>query len=449
LISQTVKPFLNRSPFLVLFALIASTSLAENLEEIYRKAVVHDPVYIGSQYTQEAAVESLAQAKSNYLPNVVLDIERTETTQDIISSDNNVYQTGRTSFPTNSYTLKLTQPLFQWSSIVRIRQAEVESKKAELEYLKARQELMLRVSERYMNILAAQDALAFSSAEKAAVKRQLDLASARHDMGLARKTDKLDAEARYAWVHSTSVENQFALADAKQELTESIGSQVNILAGLKEKIVLESPSPQNLQVWVEQATTANPDLLLQRYAVEIARHEMDRQRAGHMPTVDLVVRQNYRETQGTLFGGGSEIVNRDLLLRLSVPIYEGGYTSSRTREAAALYAKARQELEQITRAITRETTSAYHGVISSISKVEALQQTLVAQERTLEAKRQGFKSGLNTNIQVLDAERDLFQAKKDYAQSRYDYLINSLRLKKVTNNLAEQDILSLNKWLKN
>ena len=446
---QTCPPCLRIVNFLIiLLSLFTITSVhAENLEEIYRKALVNDPLFVGSLHARRAAEESLNQAQAGYLPNVSLDIERTETTQDVISSDNAVFAVGQTRFPTNSYTLKLTQPLFQWASIVRIRQAEVESKKAEIEFFKARQDLILRTSERYMKVLAAQDLLEFSETEKVAVKRQLDLAKGRYRMGLARLTDKLDAEARYAWVESVSVENRFAVEDTQQELRESTGELPQNLNRLKNDIVLERPEPEDLQAWVDIAMESNPDILIARYAVEIARHEQERQKAGHLPTLDVVARQNYRDTGGTLFGGGSEVKNRDILLRFSLPIYEGGMVSSRSRETAELYAKAKQDLEQQTRLVVRKTTAAYHGVISAISKVEALSHAVKSQQRTLKAKREGFKSGLNTNIHVLDAERDLYQAKKDYAQARYEYLLNSLRLKKVTGNLTEQDLLAINNWL--
>ncbi len=446
---QTCPPCLRIVNFLIiLLSLFTITSVhAENLEEIYRKALVNDPLFVGSLHARRAAEESLNQAQAGYLPNVSLDIERTETTQDVISSDNAVFAVGQTRFPTNSYTLKLTQPLFQWASIVRIRQAEVESKKAEIEFFKARQDLILRTSERYMKVLAAQDLLEFSETEKVAVKRQLDLAKGRYKMGLARLTDKLDAEARYAWVESVSVENRFAVEDTQQELRESTGELPQNLNRLKNDIVLERPEPEDLQAWVDIAMESNPDILIARYAVEIARHEQERQKAGHLPTLDVVARQNYRDTGGTLFGGGSEVKNRDILLRFSLPIYEGGMVSSRSRETAELYAKAKQDLEQQTRLVVRKTTAAYHGVISAISKVEALSHAVKSQQRTLKAKREGFKSGLNTNIHVLDAERDLYQAKKDYAQARYEYLLNSLRLKKVTGNLTEQDLLAINNWL--
>lgn len=432
---------------LLLNMLNISAAQSENLEEIYRKSLENDPEFVGSLHAKRAALESLSQAQAAYLPNISLDVERTETTQDVISSDNAVFAIGEIRFPTNSYTLKLTQPLFQWASIVRIRQAEVETKRAEVEYFKARQDLMLRTTERYMKVLTAEDLLEFSESEKTAVKRQLELARGRYRMGLARLTDKLDAEARYAWVESVSIENRFAVEDSQQELRESTGELPKNLNKLKKDITLSRPDPEDLQIWIDTAMESNPDMLIERYAVEIARHEMERQKAGHLPTLDMVARQNYRETGGTLFGGGSEVTNQDILLRFSLPIYEGGRVSSLSRETAELYAKAKQDLEQQTRLVKRETTAAYHGVIHAISKVKALGQAVTSQQRTLKAKREGFKSGLNTNITVLDAERDLYQAKKDYAQARYEYLLDSLRLKKVTGNLTEQDLLAINNWL--
>ncbi len=438
----------SRSHHVLLIALLLFPVLAQasDILSVYRLARQGDPKWLAAVKEHKAAVQTVRQARAGLLPTISFDYERTETTQDIISSDNAVFAVGKTKFPTDTYTLNLTQPVFNYANILRYRQSKTERQMADFRLLSARQELILRVAELYLNILASQDSVELTRRELEAVTRQLQLAQARRRSGLSRITDVHDARARKASVEANLIEARNQLDDARQALKEAIGRLPSRLAGLRPDIRLMSPNPASVERWIKVALKNNPSLLERSQAVLVARQEIRRQKAGHLPTVDLTARLNNRKTEGTLFGGGSEVQTTDLSLRLTVPIYQGGVVTSRAKQAAWNYQKAMHELEQRRRAVIRETRAAYFGVLTSISKVRAFRQSVISQKKALEAKRAGFRSGLFTSLAVLDAERDLYKARRDYAQARYDFILNTLRLKYATGQLAERDIRLVNAW---
>ena len=419
---------------------------AEDLLEIYKLAVENDPRLIGAEHKNLASAQASEQSLGAFLPAISFDYQDVDTKQHIISSTNTSYgSVGKTGFPTRSYTLKLTQPLFNYASYVKHNQAKAEVRKAGAEFNAEQQNVIFRVAELYMNALAAGDELVFSKAEKAAVKSQLELAKARLKIGLARKADMLDAKSRFSNVEAAKIETKDKLDDSLQAIREVTGvTPAGSLAKVKKNIELVSPDPSDVEAWIKASIEQSPVFLLQRYAVEMAREEVSRHRAGHYPTLDLVAKHNNRDTGGSLFGGGSEVETRDVTFELKVPLYQGGIISSRTKQAAELYQKAKQDRERQRRALTRETRAAYFGVISSISRVKALNETVDTQRSVMDIKQEGFKAGLYTSISVLDAERDFFRAKGDYAEARYDYLLNTLRLKRAAGILHESDIVQLN-----
>lgn len=413
---------------------------------IYKLARQGDPKWLAAIKEHKAALQTVTQARAGLLPTVSFDYEKLETTQDIISSDNAVFAVGKTRFPTDTYTLNLTQPLFNYSNIVRYRQSKSEREQADFKLKTAGQELIIRIADLYLKVLAAQDSVELTKRELDAVSRQLLLAQARRKSGLSRITDVHDARARKATVEANLIEARNKLDDARQALKEVTGKMPVRLAGLQKNINLVSPNPSDVQRWIDLALKNNPSLLERSQALLVAKHEIKRQKAGHLPTLELSARLNNRKTEGTLFGGGSEVQTSDIVLRFSVPIYQGGAVSSRAREAAYNHQKAMHELERRRRAVIRETRAAYFGVITSISKVRAFRQSVISQKKALEAKREGFRSGLFTSLAVLDAERDLYKARRDYAQARYDYILNTLRLKYASGHLSGRDIRLVNAW---
>lgn len=427
---------------------VSSSVQAENLMDIYRAAVDADPQLQAASHERDASAEVVTQAWAGYRPTVSLDYDQIQTTQDIISSDNAVFATGATDFPTTTWSLTLSQPVFRYANYVRIGQAKEEVKQADAELAQAKQELLLRVAEGYFGALSAEDDIGFLESERAAALEGLDVAQGREDAKVGRTIDRFDAEARVATVDADFAAADVARRDAYEQLHEMTGVVPSSLAPLAAKIDLVSPDPASDEQWVTQAIENNPAVVVQRHAVEVARREVSRQNAGHFPTVDLVFRNTNQLTEGTLFGGGSEVETQELMFRLNVPIYAGGSVSSKKREAVSRHSAAKSEMTRLVREVRRRTKEAYWNVTNAIKRVHALEKAVEAQEKTLSLRRVAFKARLETAISVLDAERDLLSAKRDLAQAKYDYLLNHLRLKSQVGALSEQDLLRVSGWLK-
>jgi len=444
-------------------ALPAQSVWGENLMQVYKLAKEHDPTFKGDRYKHEASPEMLKQAYSELWPKVTAEGYYQKTRQKIIESDVAIYSHGVSHFPTKGYTLTLTQPLLRYSSIVRVYQAKEEVKRADVEFEANKQDLIMRVAEAYIEALSAQDKLIFDRAEETSVKLHFELAQRRYNMGLAPITDFHDAKARLAFVTVGRIKSENKLEDALEGLTEVTGSKIKNLSRLKADITeitveskpesakggmsLVNPDPDDVDKWINAALKQNLELDVQRKAVEIARQEVKRQKTGHWPTLNAVGRYNREDAGGSMFAGGSDVETQEAFLQLNVPLFEGFYVVSKTREAAKLYKAATQDLEKEIRAVKRETYAVFRGVKSAITSVEAFKQSVVSNQIALEAKKEGFKSGLFNSLAVLDAESDLCLAKQELAQSQYDYILYSLGLKKAGGTLNDEDLVLINQWL--
>lgn len=423
-------------------------SLGETLQEVYELARQGDPRFRSAQAESRAIGMAFDQARAAFLPTVKLDIERTRTRQRIIESQNPIFGAGSTTFPTQSDTLSINQPIFRKDLLARLEQARAVVQQAEFSLMAAEQDLQIRTTASYLSVLAASDSLALAQAERAAVGKVLDLARERLKMGLGTITNQYDAAARYAVTQAREVEAANKLRDARQGLKEITGKTIDKVQTLRDDFTLESPNPASVEQWVESALAQNLGLRARTAAVEVARQEIERQRAGHFPSVNLLLSRNRKDTGSTLFGGGSNVETTDLSLRLTVPIFEGGLTSAVTQEAVYRHQKAQEDLEQERRSIERLARAAYDGTLGAVNLVQALKQSVASQQSALEAKEEGLKAGLFALLPVLDAQRDLYLAKRDYEQSRYDYLIYRMRLKQAVGTLDEADILSVSNALR-
>ena len=413
---------------------------AETLSEVYKLARQSDPKFRAAQADSRASATAIPQARAGFLPSAKFEIDKVETRQRIHSSRNPIFGAGVTSFPTDNETLSLTQPIFRKDVIERYAQAQSVVRQSEFALLAAEQDLMLRTAAAYLAVLAANDSLALAVAEREAVGRALELAKEKLKFGLGTITNEHDATARFAVTQAREIEARNKLNDAKQGLREITGRLFERYQTLRDPMVLQRPDPQVMEKWVEVALEQNLGLRAKREGVEVARQEIARQRAGHFPSLNLLVSHNRRDAGSTLFGGGSDVSTTDVTVRLSVPLLEGGLVLAVTEEAVQRYHKAVEESELERRAIERQTRAAYEGTVSGASLVTALQQSVRSQTSALQAKEEGFRAGLLTLLPVLDAQRDLFLARRDYAQARYDHLLNRLRLKQAAGLLGEPDI---------
>jgi len=424
-----------------------SLAAAPDLVEVYTMALGNDPAYAAAKSENEAVMQSVPEARGGLLPNVGLAAEFTETDQEIISSDNEVFGQGKSSFPTDVFTLSITQPIFRWDQIIALRQAKAGVQEAGVRLIAAEQQLILRTATRYLELLAAKDNLDYARAEQDANKRQLDQITRRKEVGFADATELYESSARYEFARSTVAEAISVVEDRIAALLEITGDRIEAVDPLKANLPLAAPDPTDVDQWLAKAMEGNLDLQARMHAVDVSSLEIRRQGAAAYPTLDLLLNSERRNAEGSLFGGGSETETTNILLRLEVPLYQGGQVRARKRAASSRYEQAQHFLEQERRAVQRDTRSAYLGVVNGITRVQALEESVKAQTLTLEAKQKGFVAGTNTNLEVLDAQRDLYLVRRDHAQARYDYLVSLLTLKAEVGTLGLEDLEEVNRYL--
>jgi outer membrane protein len=437
-------------PCALLAALLGAAALparAENLIQAFGVARSFDPRYKAARFEFEAAAYAEPQALAALLPTVGAELTHTDTRQNILSSNNAVYATGMAKFPTDSQTLTLTQPIFKLSAWLGYGQARTKVKQAALTFAAAEQDLMLRLATAYLGGLAGEDAVGFAVAERDAIKRQLDLVQGRYKGGLVAIAGLHDARARHAIKEADVVAAQNELDDRRQALREMTGTLFPRLAPLREQIALDLPQPNDIAHWVEVAARQNLLVEARRQSVEVAQQEIGKQRAGHAPVLDAVVTTNRTDTGGSVFGGGSNLETAAFMFRLNIPIFSGGLTSAQTGEAMQRYYASQEDLERDLRQVERQTRAAFQGVTGGAVRVEALAQGVVSTESARNLRQEGYKAGMETMLQVLDAERDLYAAKRDSAKARYDFLLNRLRLKQAVGTLSEADLEAVSRLL--
>ena len=431
----------------VFFFLNSNLSLADDMISIYKLAIEKDPQFKGAAYDRSALNEGLKQAYAHLYPEIHGEFEYARIYQDIVSSSNTVMNAGSSDYDSKTYTAKLTQSVFRYNLLVEVSQAEFLRKRADTDFEFAKQDLLLRVAHAYMQALASRESLAFARAERDDIQVMHERSEVRYNSGMASVTDLYDARARLASVNAQVIKAESDFRDSLQALQEICGRPVTSLNTLRDELPTVMPDPEDVDKWVKVALDQNLKIKSGKYDYDIANKEIVRQKSGQYPTLDMVGRYYRQDTGGSLFGGGSVVDTKDITLQLSVPLFEGGLILSKVREAEERARKSSEMLEKQKRAIVREVNASYDGVKSAISRTDALRKSIESQSVLLEAKEKGYKSGLYTSLTVLDAARDLYMYRRDYAQSRYDYVLNTLRLKQAVGILSESDLVVINGWL--
>ena len=427
--------------------LIASGSgNAENLLTMYQQAKATNPQLAAAAANRQAVVELKTQSRAGLLPNIILNgaIDRRQS-DDLTVNDKPTYSTDK------SAAIRLQQPLFRYDRWIELKQADSRIAEAEATYSAAEQDLMVATAERYFNILSAQENLAFAKAEKEAIARELDQAKQRFEVGLIAITDVHEAQARHDLAVSQEIQAVSQVETARDTLRETVGQYYDHLDEVIEDLPLAIPEPADPDEWVKQATEQNLEVLAAQAAAETARQEMRRQRAGHLPTLDLNASSDYRK-QTNNFGSTSFNTERNdnsIGLGFDMPIYQGGLVNARTREARHRLSQAGEQLLQATRKAELDTRTAYRGIQTDIAQIKALAQSLISTRAAVEAAEAGFEVGTRTVVDVLNAQRESFKAKFNYAQARYQYLVDQLRLKRATGSLSQVDVEKINGFLQN
>lgn len=405
-----------------------------------------DPVYREAQASALATAEEIPQARAAlWLPKINFTAGITRIDQSLSGGFSLANSSDNPSYTAKEYRVNLSQPVYHHDRYVVLRQADQRLQQAQFEVLAARQDLMLRVAERYFNRLAAHDSLEFAKAETESLKSQLDQAQQRFQVGLIAITDVQEAHAGYDRATASQISAENDVENATEALREVTANYDLDLALLGAALPLVVPEPLDIERWTATALEQNLSLRAAQTAAEISHQEIRRQYAGHFPSLDIVGGHSFNR-QGGRFGSSS-VDQNDIGIQVTVPLYEGGQVVSRTRAAERQNDATLERLEQTRRAVHRETREAYLGVVTKISSVKALQQAVVSSQTALESTSAGFEVGTRTAVDVVAAERSLYQAKRDFARARYDYIIETLRLKKAAGNLQPEDLAAANSWL--
>lgn len=404
-----------------------------SLFQIYQLAEKSDPVYLSSEANYMAQKEANPQSWAAVLPQINLSAYRSKIDQEVKGTP------GTSSYDSDGYTLSITQALFRQSDFVRISQSNATILKAQADFDAAKHDLILRVANSYFNVLAAKDNLKFNNTEYTALSRRLLQSQQKFEVGLIAITDVHEARARHDLSAAQVITAKNDLQLALENLREITGLTYTDVNELNASIPLLTPNPDNIDEWVKLAFKNNLQLIAAKQYMEIADDEISIQRAGHLPTLDLVAQRNHTNSGGGIYGA-REVDENSISLQLNMPLFSGGRTSSKTTQARYLYNASKQQYIQTQRATERLARSGYLNVIATISRVKALQQAVISSEKALETTQAGYEVGTRTTVDVLNSQRELFLAKKDYARSRYDYLLETLRLKSAAGILEAADI---------
>ncbi len=438
-------------------SLAAFNAGAADLQDVYTRALTNDPLIREADANRLAARESKPQAVAALLPQIEGSGEYNDTESDGTSVDINPPNPpapfDRLSKGTSTaWGLQLRQNVFAWENWATLRRADSEQAQAEADYLVAQQDLILRTSEAYFNVLAARDTLEAAQAAHDAIGRQLEQSEKRFEVGLIAVTDVQDAKAAFDSATAALIQGKRNLANSGEILRELTGDAYDVLEKPGNEMPLAAPNPASPDDWVKLAMEQNSRLISSRLAADVARHNISVERGGYLPSIDFIASKSWFESEtdftGTVAGtGDSDFEDTVYGVQLRVPIFTGGSTNSRVRQAQYRNIAARERLERTARETERSTRDAYLGVNSEVARVQSLKQAVESAATALQATEAGYEVGTRTSVDVLQARQRLFQSQTDYARSRYDYLLNVLRLQFAAGSLNQQGLHEINAML--
>lgn len=444
-------------PFILITALLAAMAAwaahagveakPQSLLDIYNQALAHDPTLASALNANKAAQELIEQSKALYRPVVSFSAATSASQVDVRYKGTNVpFPNGSRSYEGYQYGVEARQPLFRKQNLVQMEQLRTQVSQADKQLHLTLQNLMLRTSQNYFDALIAQDKLGLIAAQKAAILSQLEQAKTNYNVGSSTIIDTNEAQARYDLILAQEIAAQNAFEIAKRALQAITGELPKLLATAKTGLKPNALT-QSLDQWREVALDSHLSIQIQQDIAKLSSQEIERNQAEHLPTVDAVA--NYTETyaNGSYYGFGSDIGNGTIGLQLQVPIYQGGATSSRVRQAVLNQQKALDDVEVARRQTELETQRAYFNLNSSIAQVKAYEQALVSSQSQLESTQTGYDVGIRTSVDVLNAQQQLFSAQQDLLEARYQYLLNIIRLKSAAGVVSETDLADVNQQL--
>jgi outer membrane protein len=439
---------MNKALKLIVAAALAGTMAgavhAADLLSVYRDALAYDAQFSSARATLDAGREKAPQGRAGLLPSIGLGASttwnETESTRRV-----NGAAAVPADYNSNGWTVTLTQPVFRWQNWLAYNQAELAVAISEAQFGAARMDLIARTAQAYFDVLLAQDALATAQTQKAATAEQLESARRNFDVGTATITDSHEAQARFDLITAQELAAQNDLTVKGHALQMLTGKHPETLKRLRQGVILALPQPADMNRWVELAETGAATVQVAQVSLEIAQREIEKQRAGHYPTLDLVAtRGNSAQSYSSTFGAGVDSKAATIGLQLSVPLFSGGGVASKDREAVALKEKAVADLDNARRSAALAVRQAYLGVTSGLSQVGAYEAALVSSQSALDSNKLGYDVGVRINIDVLNAQTQLYDTAQKLAKARLDTLAALLKLKQAAGNLGEGDVAAIN-----
>jgi len=418
-------------------------SSAEDLVDVYQQAQTNDPVVLKAHAQFMASKENIIQARSALLPQLYAfgKFELTEQeVNDVKSEDNEISTIGAL----------LSMELYHHDTWLRLGTAKKIAHQSDIAFQVAQEELIVRVTKAYFDVLGAKDDLEFAKAEKAAIERQLDQTKQRFKVGLTAITDVHEAQAQYDNTVTAEIRAQNRVYNAEEALREITNIYPRNLDVLNtERFSASRPTPESANEWQYKAEANNLNLIAQKINVDIAKDTINTARAGHYPTIDLKGRYSKSNSENQLVSSSPTVDfnSQSIGIEVNVPLYSGGAISSAVRKAQSNYVVASQDLERTHRNIVRSTRNAYNTVIAAVSAIKSLEQSVISAESALRATEAGMDVGIRTIVDVLDSTRNLYNAKRNLSSTRYNYIQAILSLKQSAGTITEQDLVDVNKGL--
>ena len=436
-----------RTLLAVLLAGVSLPAASADLIDVFRLAQASDTAYGAARSVWAAAQERIPQARAGLLPLASLSASAQYTDRRTRFRDASVPRTN-VDFSSTAISLTVTQPLYRRQNAIAYEQALTQVEQADAQLAGSAQDLILRVAQAYFDVLLAQDTVLFSEANRTAIAQQLEQAKRNFEVGVATITDTHEAQARYDLATAQEIAARNDLELRRRALEQVIGRAAPPLAPLGPQFTLKTPEPARMEPWVELALNSNLQVRISRSSLVFATQEIDRNRAAHLPTLDAFATASENGSGATAIGGfASDVRAATVGVQLAVPLYSGGAITSRVREAIAAEDRARKDLEGARRQAEFDARQAFLGITSGAAQVRALESAVVSTGSQLSSTRLGQEVGVRTQVDVLNAQQLLFSARRDLAQSKYNYILSLLRLEAAIGELTEDDLVAVNQWL--
>lgn len=427
----------------LLISLPGSQLFAQSMDlmEVYNEALARDPLISAAKFQAQAGEETAIQGKSGLLPQVSVG-GNVGYSHD--KSDSGGEETTN-EFTNYGINAQLSQPVFRAANWSSYEQSKLVSSQAEIELALAEQELILRVSQAYFDVLSAEENVGVSEAQTRAFSESLERAKLTFKVGTATRTDMLEAQARYDIAVASEIAAKNQLAIARQALASIIGVEPESLKKPAKDVKLATLQPTDMKHWVDTALTENLNLKLSNLGVDISDIEVEKLKDDRLPTVDLVASAS--RSKNSFIGREVTSTNLGVSLQLAMPIYTGGLMTSRIREAESLRLQQKQLKVNSERQVQLQAQQAYLNALNGKQQVDALRQALISNQSALEATKKGVEVGVRTNLDLLDAQQQFFATQRDFSVAKYNYLITILQLKAAAGILSESDVNELNSLL--